>query len=182
MKKLNQTFNNKLYFFFLSFIFFIILFILFYYYSLWKENKIIQENFDLQQWKNTLKNNLLNSVATIMTVPPNEVRTEDCSLKCDAQNCQIMNIMKKNLTECIECHKNPKKCFRKSIIGGNCDDCLPNEQQINCKSTKEFGCTPPHNIYSYEGTLPYYIQVPDDNLNSPFDQKCIFCWQIHEYI
>ncbi len=160
-------------------IFIIIFFYLIYYFT---NTKNIKEKFDLQQWQKRLKKNLFNNVATLLTVPPNEIKTEDCSSKCDQKDCEIMEIMKKNLIKCIDCHKNPKKCFRKSIIGGNCDDCLPGEQQIDCKNTKEFGCVPPHNVYSYDGSLPYFIEVDDKNLNSPYDKKCVFCWQIHEYI
>ncbi len=155
---------------------FIILFII---YKLFLYNK---EDFDLQIWQNILKKNLSDSVATIMTIPPKEIRSDNCYGKCDERDCNMMETMKKNLSKCIECHKNPKKCFRKSIIGGNCDDCLPDEKQIDCKSTKELGCVPPHNVYSYDGSYPYFIQIPDKNLNSPYDRKCVFCWQIHEYI
>ncbi len=168
---------------FLAFIIlFILLFIFYYDYINKNKNKKLKENFDLQKWQERLKKNLFNGVATLLTVPPEEVKTEDCSSKCDQKDCIIMENMKKNLTECIECHKNPKKCFRKSVIGGNCDDCLPEEKQIDCSNTREFGCVPPHNIYSYNGTLPYFIEVDDKNLNSPYDKKCVFCWQIHEYV
>jgi len=143
---------------------------------------INREDFNLQNLRQLLTNNLNRNVVTVMKIPPEQIKTEDCALKCDAKSCNMMEEMKKNLTKCIECHKNPKKCFHKSIVGGNCDDCVEGEEQINCSDTRNYGCSPPHNIQSYDGTLPYYIQIPDDNLNSPFDKKCVFCWELNEYI
>lgn len=148
------------------------------------ENKKIEgfELINLDNLKGILVRNLQMNTGTIIKIPMEQVETEDCDLKCDAENCKIMKEMKKNLTKCVECHKNPKKCFRKSIIGGNCDDCLPDEKQINCSDTREFGCAPPDNIQSYNGVLPYFINIPSSDLNSPYDKKCVFCWQFSDYI
>ncbi len=164
------------------FIFYFLYYLFFSKEKFFNKNDFLIKDVNLNEWKKLLNKNLSNSTATILSVPPENIQTEDCFSKCDARDCQIMEQMKKNLNSCVECHKNPKKCFRKSVIGGNCDDCLPDEKQIDCKNLKEFGCVPPKNIYSNEGTLPYFIEVPDDNLNSPYDKKCIFCWQIHEYV
>lgn len=185
--KINFKENNNIKLILLIFII-ICLFILFFLIKYlinqnkYDNNNELKENFDLVQWKNKLINNLTNAVATKLKIPNESIKTEDCDSKCDASDCKIMRQMKKNLQECVKCHENPKKCFRRSIIGGNCDDCLKDEKQIDCSSTKEFGCTPPHNVFSYDGSLPYFIEIPDDNLNSPYDKKCVFCWQISDYI
>ena len=164
--------RNMCLFFFIILLFFVI------YRMFW----INREDFNLQNLRQLLTKNLNQSVITIMKIPPEQIKKEDCSIKCDAQSCKIMEEMEKNLKKCVECHKNPKKCFRQSIIGGNCDDCLEGEEQIKCNDTRNYGCSPPHNIQSYDGTLPYFIQIPDENLNSPFDKKCVFCWEFNEYI
>ncbi len=144
--------------------------------------KIKENYFNLNDLRDYLRNNIFEGKATVMNIKPEVIDTEDCYAKCGvAQNCNIMQSMKKNLLKCVECHKNPNKCFRKSIIGGNCDDCEEGEVQMDCSSTKNFGCIPPMNTNSDEGTLPYFIKVPEDNLNSPYDKKCVFCWQIPDY-
>jgi hypothetical protein len=141
-----------------------------------------KETFNLVDLKNRLQNNLSKGVVTKLRIPMEYVKTEDCSAKCKSEDCIKMDRMTRDFENCIKCHENPKKCFRKSVIGGNCDDCLKDEKQIKCNDTNEFGCVPPHNINSYEGTKPYFIQLKSDNLNSPYDEQCIFCWQIKDYI
>jgi hypothetical protein len=107
------------------------------------------------------------------------IYTDDCFSKCDQQKCQIMYEKKKNLDKCLKCNSE-KKCFRKSIIGGNCNDCLKDEKQIDCYNINNFGCTNPDDLNSLRGTDPYFIQIPDNNNNSPFDKKCVFCWNIFD--
>ena len=69
-----------------------------------------------------------------------------------------------------------------SIIGGNCDDCKEDEDKIDCLNTGNFGCINPKDLQSYDGVFPYYIELPDNNPNSPFNKKCIFCWNILDNI
>jgi hypothetical protein len=141
------------------------------------------EKINLSDLRKKLTDNLYKNTITIMKIPPELIESEEdvCDIKCDAQDCLTMKEMKKNLKKCNECTLH-KKCFRKSVIGGNCDDCQPGETPMNCSDTRNFGCAPPHNIQSYDGSLPYFISVLSDNLNSAFDSKCIFCWQFSDYI
>jgi hypothetical protein len=142
------------------------------------------KTINLQDLRKQLVANLTLSKGTIMKIPKNliETDTDACDIKCGADDCIKMKEMKKNLTKCVECHKQKGKCFRNSIIGGNCDDCLEGEVPINCSDTRHYGCAPTHNIQSYDGSLPYFISVPSSELNSAFDKKCIFCWQFSDYI
>ena len=152
-------------------------------YGLWNGIQENFENINLKDLQKKLVFGLNESKVTILKIPPNliETDTDACDLKCGAQECIQMKEMKKNLTKCIECHQKGK-CFHSSIVGGNCDDCLEGEIPINCNDTRHYGCAPPHNIQSYDGSLPYFITAPLQELNSPFDKKCIFCWQFSDYI
>ena len=107
---------------------------------------------------------------------------EDCFDKCDQSNCVKMLNQKKILNDCLKCNIQKKKCFNKSIIGGNCDDCMKGETPIDCLRTDNFGCTNPANFNSFNGSYPYYFELPDYNITSPLDQKCVFCWQIEDQI
>ena len=59
--------------------------------------------------------------------------------------------------------------------GDNCSEFL---QKEDCNNVRGIGCVDPKNIYSNNGVEPYYIEVPTSSANTPFDTKCIFCWQI----
>lgn len=141
-----------------------------------------KETFNLMELKNIITKNLNEGTVTRLILPMEYIKTKDCSSKCKSEDCIKMDRMTRDFENCITCHKNPKKCFRKSIIGGNCDDCREGEKQIKCNDTNEFGCVPPHDLNSYEGVKPYFIQLESKNLNSPYDEQCIFCWQIKDYI
>lgn len=53
---------------------------------------------------------------------------------------------------------------------------------MNCYDINNFGCANPKNLQSNDGIEPYYIEVPNNNINSPFDKKCVFCWNILDNI
>ena len=190
MKTVNEFLNLMKNKWFFGFIVFIILFkLVLLFYLAYKPFATRKENYEnepkkisLQNLRNLLTNNLMKGTITRMTIPKEILETEDCSSKCDYEDCIKMDRMKRNLKDCEVCQMDPKKCFRKSIIGGNCEDCMEGEEQMNCLSTDNFGCTSPADINSMEGAPPYFISVPDDNLNSPYDKKCIMCWQIKEYV
>ena len=111
------------------------------------------------------------------------INREDCFDKCDARSCIQLDNMTKVLDKCIKCNGQKNKCFKKSIIGGTCDDCdESNEDKINCYELNNFGCANPNNLNDRNGTIPYYIEIPDNNLNSPYDKKCVFCWNILDNI
>jgi hypothetical protein len=108
---------------------------------------------------------------------------DDCFLKCDYQKCIQFENKKKLLDKCLKCNNTKNKCFKKSIIGGNCDDCnIDNiKDKENCFQINNFGCPSPDNINNLDinsGVKPYYIEVPNNNLNTPYNKKCVFCWDL----
>jgi hypothetical protein len=104
---------------------------------------------------------------------------EDCYELCNAKECINMQERNKILNSCLKCSEE-KKCFHKSIIGGNCDDCAENETPINCYDTRHFGCTNPRDFNSYDGVHSYFVLSNDDNVNSLYNKECLFCWNIEE--
>ena len=107
------------------------------------------------------------------------IQTEDCDDKCDKSNCIKLKDKLKVLNNCVKCNKQRNKCFNKSIIGGNCDDCIGDEEnKIDCYDIRNFGCNDNNNLQINKGVSPYYIQVPDNSVNSSYDMKCAFCWNI----
>lgn len=110
-----------------------------------------------------------------------ELKYDDCERQCDATDCIKMREKKKVLDRCIKC-KAEGKCFKKSIIGGTCNDCQQNEAPMDCLRTDNFGCTNPMDFTSFNGSYPYYFELQDYNVNSIFDQRCVFCWQIEDQI
>ena len=104
-----------------------------------------------------------------------QVYEEDCFNKCNRTQCIEMYEKNRILNECIKCNQQENKCFKKSIIGGVCDSCN-GEEKINCYDIHYFGCNRPDNINDFQGVKPYYIEIPDNHLNSPYEKKCVFCW------
>jgi hypothetical protein len=112
-----------------------------------------------------------------------KIQTEDCDDKCDQANCIKLKDKLRVLNECVKCNKQKNKCFTKSIIGGNCDDCINDEEsKLDCYNVNNFGCSNNNNLQINKGVSPYYIQVPDNNINSPYNKKCAFCWNILDNI
>ena len=111
-----------------------------------------------------------------------ELLKEDCFEKCDSRECIKMDELQKNLDKCLKCNNQKNKCFKKTIIGGICDDCSDDTKKIDCYNIQNFGCTNPINIDYNKGIDPYFISVNDDNVNSPYDKKCVFCWNISNEI
>lgn len=112
-----------------------------------------------------------------------KIQTEDCDDKCDQANCIKLKDKLRVLNECVKCNKQKNKCFTKSIIGGNCDDCINDEEsKLDCYDVNNFGCSNNNNLQINKGVSPYYIQVPDNNINSPYNKKCAFCWNILDNI
>ncbi len=119
------------------------------------------------QYKDLLLRNLERGKLTKLQIRDRDVRRTDCDEKCGEKECKIMYEQERNLKACQKCHKDPKKCYRKSISGGNCEDCLEGEAQMDCMSTAHFGCVNPHNLASKYGVNPYYVIKRD--------QECVFC-------
>ena len=54
--------------------------------------------------------------------------------------------------------------------------------EFTCNDKNNIGCTNPDDLFGSEGVEPYYIEVASDISNSPFDKKCVFCWQLSSFI
>ena len=148
---------------------------------------ITKENFNTEEYKKLMLNNNKKNLYKISLDKNIEILREECYDRCNKQDCEILDDKTKWFKKCMECNIQDKKCFNKSIIGGNCDDCnIDNiEDKINCFSIENYGCPNPNNLNDLKinsGILPYYIEVPDNNVNSPFNKKCVFCWNLMDNI
>ena len=144
-------------------------------------SNVFIEFFDIDQYKSIMLNNNKKNLYNIKLSNNDKIYTENCNDMCDNKDCIKLYTMKKNLNNCLKCQSENNKCFKKSIIGGVCNDC-DEEDKIDCFKIDQFGCTNPKDLQSYKGVSPYFIQVNDDNVNSPFDKKCVFCWNILDNI
>jgi len=112
-----------------------------------------------------------------------KIQRENCFQKCDAENCIKLYMKRKNYHNCVKCQEKKGKCFNNNMYTmGNCDDCGNNLKKLNCQHKDNIGCTDPHNIYSLDGIEPYFIEVPSQSANSPFNSKCVFCWQMESFL
>jgi len=160
----------------LSFIIILLVILSFY----WKLSKfLLNEHFNIKNYKSLMLNNNNENLFKISleNIP---ILEEDCFEKCDSQNCIKLDQQRKNLEKCIKCNNTKNKCFKKSVIGGLCDDCDIEDinDKINCYDINNYGCTNPNNLQINEGIKPYFIEIPDNNVNSPYNKKCVFCWNI----
>lgn len=169
-------------FFVLLILILIIIIIIYKYYNV-KEyfNELIYDTTPLTGYNN-LVNRLKKNILTKYKIRKNEIKYEDCFEKCDTQKCMQMIEQTKQYEKCFKCHKNKNKCYRKSIIGGNCDDCLEGEKQIKCNDIKNFGCLNYNNLYDTNGVKPYYVEAKYENPNSPYNSQCIFCFDLDNYV
>jgi hypothetical protein len=151
-----------------------------------KNNDIIRKEGQKEYTFNTYTSLLLNNnKKNIFKKKLNknlERRRKDCLSTCSAADCLKMDQMTKLLKKCVKCNKQKNKTFKKSVIGGTCDDYDGNSEKLDCNDVMNFGCINPNDMDSKNGVLPYYIQINDNNLNSPFNKKCAFCWQLNDLI
>jgi hypothetical protein len=147
-------------------------------------NKNNPLNVDIQEYKKTMINNDKKKLYKIGLNDNINILEEDCFSKCDKSNCIKFYEKKKILNECLKCNIQKNKCYNRSIIGGNCDDCqIDNiEDKIDCYDVHNFGCPNPKNINYNIGVEPYYFELNDNNINSTFNKKCVFCWKILDNI
>jgi hypothetical protein len=156
-----------------------------------KNNKINNKNnkeyFDTEEYKKLMLNNDKKKLYRIMLDKKIEILRDECYERCDKKKCILLDDKTKWLEKCLKCNIQDKKCFNKSIIGGNCDDCdVDNiDEKLDCLAIENYGCPNPNNLSDLsvnDGIKPYYIEVPDNNVNSPFNKKCVFCWNIMDNI
>ncbi len=168
----------------------LLLFILYLYLTLQCKKRILREYFSEEesslsssnkfisnpvQYSNLLYKNLESGKLTKLMIQPKDVLREDCDEKCGAKECKIMYEQQRNLDACQKCHKNPRKCYRKSITGGNCEDCLEGEVQIQCNDVSNFGCVNPSNLSAKIGVDPYYVIKTTFTQGQNMNQECRFC-------
>lgn len=106
---------------------------------------------------------------------------KDCFKKCNFIDCIKLMKMKNNYDTCVKCQKNnPNKCYNNLLSGGVCNTCSTNLKKFNCNDVNtSFSCPDPNNIYNKQGVKPYYLQVKDSKtVTSPYDQSCLFCWNL----
>lgn len=167
---------------------FITIFLLFIIYifinnKLYKETFINEEEISNPiQYKNLLIKNIKRGILTKIKIKPDDVQREDCSEKCGEKDCQIMFTQKHNLDNCNTCHKNLKKCYKKSITGGNCEDCLDREMQIKCNDVSNFGAPNPSDLFSKNGVDPYFVIKTTFSPNSDMSQECRFSYDLNDLI
>jgi hypothetical protein len=152
--------------------------ILFFFYSIHRCLNI-NELFEIDEYKKIMINNNKEKLfKLILNDIPSQY--EDCYAKCDKEDCIKFFERTKKLEECLACNATDKKCFNNKIIGGLCDDCniKDNKDKLNCLNIFNYGCPNPKNLDDNNGVKPYYIEVNDNNVNSPYNKKCIFCWNI----
>jgi hypothetical protein len=144
-------------------------------------------SFDTKTYRNIMLNNNKENLYKIGLAENIKIYRDDCFDKCDSKSCIQLDEKKKILNKCLKCNNQKNKCFNKSILGGICSDCsIENiEDKMNCYEIGNFGCVNPDNLNNIQnnvGTDPYYIEVPDNNPNTPFNKKCVFCWNILDNI
>jgi len=140
-----------------------------------------KEYFNIPTYKNIMLDNNKKKLFKIGLDKDISIDTEDCYEKCDYENCTKMNDMRRELKKCVECNSQKNKCFKKSIIGGLCDDC-DSEDKMDCYNVDNFGCTDPNNIQYNIGVKPYFVEINDDSVISPYNKKCAFCWNLLDSI
>lgn len=163
-------------------IIFIIIGLLFLYIKITSNVFIQLELFDINTYKKIMLNNDQKKLFNIQLEEDITLYKEDCRSKCNYIDCFRFDQLQNSLKKCLECNSQNGRCFNNSIIGGNCDYCTSEDEKMNCYDINNFGCANPENLQSNDGIEPYYIEVPDNNINSPFDKKCVFCWNILDNI
>ena len=134
------------------------------------------------QYKNVLLKNIENGILTKMKIKPSDVQREDCPEKCGEKDCKIMFEQKRNLDSCNLCHKNKNKCYKKSITGGNCEDCLEGDIQMKCNNIYNFGAQNPNDLFSKNGVDPYFVIKTTFSPNNDMNQECIFSYDLNDLI
>jgi hypothetical protein len=160
----------------------ILLFIMYYfnYFFEYYENNIDTNNVNIDKYKYIMLNNNKKDLYKIGLSKDISIYSEDCSEKCDATKCTMLNERTKSLNKCIQCNSQKYKCFKndiRTITGGSCEDCnIENiNDKLDCFSTENYGCPSPNDLNSINGVKPYYIQLNDNSPVSPYNEKCVFC-------
>jgi hypothetical protein len=141
--------------------------------------------FDISEYKNKMfNNNDTKNLYKISLADNVKLYEEDCFQKCDRENCIKLSDRINSLEKCLKCNLQKNKCFNKTIINGSCDDCdgVEYNDKVNCLDISNYGCVNPKNINLHHGVKPYYIEVDTNNVESPYNKKCVFCWDLTDNI
>ena len=162
----------------MKYILFFIIIILFFFYYIFKLENF--KNYTRKQVNQLFLNNK-NHIYKLNIVK-NEKDVEECFKKCDFNDCLKLKIKKKNYNNCIQCQKNNNKCFNNLSTGGLCDDCGDNLKKFNCHDIKNYACPDLKDVFNNKGYAPYYLEIIDKNkISSPYNQSCLFCWNLKNY-
>ena len=139
--------------------------------------------YNLKQYNQLMLNNNKKKLFK-KTLKGIEILTEDCFKKCNAQDCIKLDQKNKLIKKCFQCNSQKNRCFHKSIIGGNCDDCdgVDIKDKMDCGAINNFGSPNPKNLDDLRGVSPYYFFLNDNSPVSPFNKKCVFSWQTGDAI
>jgi hypothetical protein len=139
--------------------------------------------YNLSQYKNLMLNNNKQKLFK-KTLNNIKILKNDCYSQCDLGNCQKLDAQTKLVERCMKCNLQKNKCFHKTIIGGECDDCdgVDIKDKLDCLAIANFGCPNPDSLDDLRGVDPYYFMLNDNSPVSPFNKKCVFCWQIGDII
>ena len=155
----------------------LLLIILFFYYLKKIENF---KNFTRSQVNNLFLNNKNNIYK--VNIIKNKEDIEQCNKKCGYSDCLKLKLMKDNYDNCIQCQKDNNKCFNNLFSKGVCDNCGDNLLKLNCNDINNYSCPKLNDIYNEKGTQPYYLEIVDkNNISSPYNQSCLFCWNLKNY-
>lgn len=157
----------------------LLLLLIFIYYL---NNYIVFEKFKNLNYLNNLFLNNQSSIYKV-NIQKQKKNINECYKKCNYNDCYKLELMKKNYDRCISCQKNENKCFNNLIQGGICEPCGNNLSKFNCNDLNNYSCPDLSNIYNKKGVQPYFLEVKNKNLiNNPYDQSCLFCWNIKNYL
>lgn len=108
---------------------------------------------------------------------------DECYKKCNSNDCYKLEVMKKNYENCLSCQNNESKCFNNLVKGGICESCGDVLDKFNCNNLNNYACPNLNDVYNKKGIQPYFLEVKNQNLkNNPYDQSCLFCWNLKNYL
>lgn len=161
-----------------TFILFIFILILYLCYYLKYENF---KNYTKKEVDNIFLHNT-NKVYKLNIIKKQE-DMDKCYKKCNTNDCAKLESMKKNYNNCHKCQKDEKKCFNNLYSNGVCEPCGQNLKKLDCHDKTKYSCPDLHDIFNKNGNEPYYLEVEDENnISSPYDQSCLFCWNVKNYL
>ena len=112
----------------------------------------------------------------------NKEDLSNCFKKGSYSDCMKLYIRKKNYDKCVTCQKLKNKCFNHLDTLGSCDSCGENLKKVDCYDSSKYACPNPHDVFNSKGIEPYYLEIIDkNNVNSPYDQSSLFCWNLENY-